>query len=86
MMKRKTNMRRMVVAQPKYEAGQKVQMLGSRSGGWLPAHGRVVRALPSSGGPIQYRVKSEGEAFERVVDEARLTGVSEQEAVSAFTQ
>lgn len=85
MINRKTSMRRIVIAQPKFAAGQTVQMLGSRSGGWLPASGIVVRALPSAGGPIQYRVKSEGEAFERVVDESRLTGVAEQQAGGALT-
>jgi hypothetical protein len=37
---------------------------------------RVVSPLPREAGPQQYRVRSEGEAFDRIVDEARLEVVS----------
>ena len=33
---------------------------------------RIVRALPTEGRPLQYRIKSEAESFERVVDASRL--------------
>ena len=33
---------------------------------------RIVRALPPEGRPLQYRVKSDTENFERVIDATRL--------------
>lgn len=35
----------------------------------------VVRAMPASPGPAQYRVKSGAEPFERIIDETRLSAV-----------
>ena len=35
----------------------------------------VVRALPASPGPVQYRVKSHAEPFERIINEDRLSAV-----------
>ena len=33
---------------------------------------RIVRALPAEGRPLQYRIKSGAESFERVVDASRI--------------
>ncbi len=52
-------------------AGQRVSISGF---GGATAAGvyRIVRALPSEGRPLQYRVKNDAESFERVVDASRL--------------
>lgn len=34
---------------------------------------RVVSLLPHEGGPLRYRVRSDSESFERIVDEADLS-------------
>jgi hypothetical protein len=48
-----------------------------RSGGFSVPSGmyKVVRALPLEAGPQQYRIRNDGETFDRVVDEARLEAV-----------
>jgi hypothetical protein len=37
---------------------------------------RVVSALPKETGPQQYRVRSDGETHDRIVDEVRLEAVA----------
>lgn len=63
------------MAQAKFGAGQRVSVV--RSGSFAAPSGsyRIVSVLPSEGGPQQYRVRNEGEAFDRVLDEARLEAV-----------
>jgi hypothetical protein len=34
---------------------------------------QVIALLPHEGGPLRYRVRSEAEGFERIVEEADLT-------------
>jgi hypothetical protein len=65
------------MAQPRFSAGARVSI--SRSGRIFAPTGvfQVVRALPSSDGPVQYQVKSEAEKFERIVDEIRLEAFSD---------
>lgn len=60
------------MAQTKFSAGQRVSV--TRGGGFGAPAGffRIVSALPREAGPQQYRVRSDGETFERIVDEARL--------------
>jgi hypothetical protein len=63
------------MAIPLFSAGQRVSVMGKRE---VHAPGgiyKIIRALPSDGGPIRYRMKSEGETFERIVDEASLEHV-----------
>lgn len=57
--------------QHKYKVGQRVEFLDRT----LPAASgtyEIVRLLPSDGGELQYRIKSEREAHERVVREDQL--------------
>ncbi len=63
------------MAQTKFSAGQRVSVL--RGGGFGGPAGffRIVSSLPLESGPQQYRVRSDGETFDRIVDEARLEAV-----------
>ncbi|MGD9981127.1 MAG: hypothetical protein AB7H66_08620 [Hyphomonadaceae bacterium] len=60
------------MAQTKFGAGQRVAVV--RSGSFSAPSGtyRVITALPREKGPQQYRVRNDGESFDRVLDEARL--------------
>jgi hypothetical protein len=60
------------MAQVKFGAGERVSI--SRGGGFAAPGGsyRVVGALPREAGPQRYRIRNEGENFDRVVDESRL--------------
>jgi len=55
-----------------FAAGQRVS-LASFGGGTSRDVFRIVRALPAEGRPLQYRIKSDAESFERVVDASRLS-------------
>ena len=63
------------MAQTKFSAGQRVSVtrasFGSPSGVF-----QILFVLPRDAGPQQYRVRADGENFERVIDEARLEAVS----------
>jgi hypothetical protein len=63
------------MAQTKFSAGQRV--LAARGGGFGAPAGsfQIVTALPREAGPQQYRVRADGENFERVIDEGRLEAV-----------
>ncbi len=58
----------------RYATGDRLLMA---SGGRETARGasacRVVSLLPNEGGPLRYRVRSESENFERIVDEIDLS-------------
>ena len=60
------------MAQTRFSAGDRVAI--TRSVGFAAPSGqyREVTALPRDAGPQQYRVRSDGETFDRVVDEVRL--------------
>jgi len=60
------------MAHTKFGAGERVAVI--RSGSFSAPSGayRVITALPLERGPQQYRVRNEGETFDRVLDEARL--------------
>jgi hypothetical protein len=59
------------MAHPKFSAGDRGAV--ARGGFGAPSgFVRIVSALPREAGPQQYRVRSESETFERVIDEARL--------------
>jgi hypothetical protein len=64
------------MAQTKFSAGERVS--ATRFGGFGAPAGlfQIVSALPRDSGPQQYRVRAEGETFERVIDEARLETAS----------
>lgn len=64
------------MAQTKFSAGARLRVV--RSAGFGSATGvvSVVTVLPRDAGPQQYRVRADGESFERVIDEARLEAVS----------
>lgn len=65
------------MAQVKFSAGQRVSVtravgIGSPTGAFS-----IVMALPREDArPQQYRVRADGENFERVIDEVRLEAVS----------
>jgi hypothetical protein len=56
----------------KFKAGQRVVVGAAKLLTAPKGRYRVVGALPNSGGRAQYRIKSEIEPYERVVDEATL--------------
>jgi hypothetical protein len=64
------------MAQTKFSAGQRA--LVSRGGGFGGPTGAVsvVSVLPREAGPQQYRVRADGETFERVIEEGRLEAVN----------
>lgn len=53
-------------------AGQRVKLAGF-GGDTSRDVFRIVRTLPAKGRPLQYRIKSDAESFERVVDASRLS-------------
>lgn len=63
------------MAQTKFSAGARARVtraaFGSASGAVS-----VVSVLPKEAGPQQYRVRADGETFERVIEEARLEAVT----------
>ncbi len=64
------------MARTKFAAGQRVALVGQRSFGTPRAVFRIVTALPTEAGPQQYRVRSDGEMHDRVIDEVRLEALT----------
>jgi hypothetical protein len=64
------------MAQTKFSAGQRVSVLRGAGFGAPPGMFRIVSALPADAGPQQYRVRSDGEGFDRIVEETRLEAAS----------
>ncbi|MFO1018760.1 MAG: hypothetical protein U1E03_14285 [Hyphomonadaceae bacterium] len=63
------------MAQTKFSAGARLRV--TRTGVGMPASNvSVVRVLPKESGPQQYRVRADGETFERVIEESRLEAVT----------
>lgn len=64
---------RIAFSAPKFTVGQSVNFIAAGFGR-MRATGRfsIVRLLPSDGDEYQYRIKSAGEAFERVAKESQL--------------
>ena len=63
------------MARHKFKVGQLVDVVSPRAGG-SPTAGRqyeIVRLLPVENGEVLYRIKSKGEAFERVARESELS-------------
>lgn len=63
------------MALSKFSVGQRVSVSEM---GRLTAPGgvyNIVRALPASPGPAQYRIKSDTEPFERIIDGGRLAAI-----------
>lgn len=60
------------MALPKFCAGQRVAVKNMGRITAPPGIYSVIGAMPNGGGPIQYRVKSDDEKFERIVHESRL--------------
>ena len=63
------------VGHHRYSVGQRLRVLGggnhwSRQGGYCS----IVSLMPHEGGQFLYRIRSEGESFERIVAEADLVG------------
>jgi hypothetical protein len=58
----------------RYHVGQRLRMAnGGRSWSRPDTVCRVLALLPIEGGPLRYRVRSEAENFERIVDEIDLS-------------
>jgi hypothetical protein len=64
------------MAQTKFSAGQRVSVMRGTGFGAPPGMFRVVSALPLESGPQQYRVRADGENFDRIVEETRLEAAS----------
>lgn len=66
------------MAQTKFSAGERVAI--TRAVGFSVRDGacRIVAALPRDAGPQQYRIRSEGESFDRIIDEARLEAAAHE--------
>jgi hypothetical protein len=66
------------MAGTKFAAGQRVALVGARtfSAGAPRGVYRIVTVLPKETGPQQYRVRSDGETHDRVIDEVRLEAVN----------
>lgn len=64
------------MAQTKFSAGERVAI--TRAVGFSASSStcHVVTPLPRDAGPQQYRVRSEAESFDRIIDEARLEAVT----------
>lgn len=64
------------MAQTKFSAGQCVSVV--RSGAFSAPSGayRIVQPLPYERGAQQYRVRNDAEAYDRILDEARLEAIS----------
>ena len=60
------------MAQTKFSVGQRVSVSRGNSFGSAGGFCSVVTPLPREAGPQQYRVRAEGENFDRIIDEARL--------------
>ena len=57
----------------RFKIGDSVRMASTMSARTASAHQfKVVRQLPERGGEVQYRIKSDAEAFERVAVESAL--------------
>jgi hypothetical protein len=63
------------MAHPLFGAGQRVSVAHAGRVSTPAGIYNIVRALPAERGPVQYRIKSDTEAFERIVDETRLEAV-----------
>ena len=61
---------------PLFNTGQSVSFTQTRLF-LAPGAYRVVSALPATDGRVQYRVKSNDEAFDRIVDESNLEALNE---------
>jgi hypothetical protein len=61
---------------PTFCAGQRVAVVHARPPFAPGGTYKIIRAQPAEGGPIRYCIKSDSEAFERIVDEARLEAVN----------
>jgi len=63
------------MAQTKFSAGERVSITRAVGFSAISSTCRVVAPLPRDAGPQQYRVRSEAESFDRIIDEARLESV-----------
>ena len=64
------------MAQPRFRAGQRVQVTRANGYGGPSGFCSIVTALPRDAGPQQYRVRGDEENFDRIVEEARLEAVT----------
>lgn len=63
------------MAQTKFSAGERVAITRAVGFSARDAACHIIAALPRDAGPQQYRIRSEGESFDRIIDEVRLEAV-----------
>jgi hypothetical protein len=56
----------------KYRVGQTVDLIPSASRFAAKGTYRIVSLRPTEGGDLQYRIKSQSEAYERIISESDL--------------
>lgn len=66
------------MAQTKFSVGQRVSVLRSGAFSALSGAYRIVLPLPHESGAQQYRVRNDAEAYDRILDEARLEAISHE--------
>lgn len=64
------------MAQTKFSAGERVAITRAVGLSAPSSACHIITALPRDSGPQQYRVRSEAESFDRIIDEARLEAVT----------
>lgn len=64
------------MAQPQFRAGQRVHVQRGGAVGAPSGYFAIVAALPRESGPQQYRVRGEGEPFDRIIEEARIDAIT----------
>lgn len=60
------------MALTKFSAGERAFVARGGNFGVPMGAVQIVNVLPRDAGPQRYRVRADGESFERVIDEARL--------------
>ena len=65
-----------MMAQTQFRAGQRVQVLRGGAVGGPSGFCAIVAPLPKDAGPQQYRVRTDGESFDRIIDETQLVAVN----------
>jgi len=64
------------MALTKFSAGQRVRVTRTSTFGAPTGASQILVALPRDAGPQQYRLRADGETFDRVVEEGRLEAVT----------
>ncbi len=63
----------------KFSAGERATVARGGNFGVPAGAVQIINVLPREAGPQRYRVRAEGENFERVVDEVRLEAFNHEQ-------